>query len=288
MPSDPVREVTGGPSTPVKISTGHGPSRPVRVVTGHPSEPVRVVTHGPADPVRVIEGHFPTQYYRKILDELSTGLVAYWMLDEPVGTTGSYSVVDSGGTNDGTPSAVTFGETGIGDGKTAPLFNGTSSKIDVSVGNLATGFNGNEGSLIIWLKVSSAAVWASAAFSVALRIFTNGTNYFAVQKSGATSIINLTRDASGTAVGFSIATGSTLGWFCLGYTWSVAGSYYKKYFNGVETVVSQALTNYVGNITNSTIGLNLNSLWWPGYIAHVAVWNTKLSSSDMASLGTLA
>ena len=98
------------------------------------------------------------EYYEEIKYMLGDDLLAYWMMAEDSGPTG---IDSSGNGRDGTYSNVTLGQSGIGDGKTAASFNGTSSNLDVYSAGLSSVFPGDEGSFIIWSKMSSA-VWADS------------------------------------------------------------------------------------------------------------------------------
>ncbi|MCA9246691.1 MAG: PEP-CTERM sorting domain-containing protein [Planctomycetales bacterium] len=96
-----------------------------------------------------------------------SGLVANWALDEPLGTSGAGSVVDSWGalpnnpSYDGTPTGVTFGEPGatVRTG-TAALFNGSSEFISVG---FDSALNTASFTYTTWARVDGGAAAHRAA-----------------------------------------------------------------------------------------------------------------------------
>jgi hypothetical protein len=88
-------------------------------------------------------------YYGTVMN--TSGLVAYWRLGEPSGTT----VVDAFGTLDGTLTSGTLGTTGaiVGDSDTAYTFNGTT---DVAIVLTHASIELTSGTLEFWFKTASA------------------------------------------------------------------------------------------------------------------------------------
>ena len=223
-------------------------------------------------------------YFRRVQRTLPGNLIGYYTLSEPVGTTGAGSVKDSSGfANHATPTNVTFESNGIGDEKSAALFNGTTSIINATVNPLATSFNGNEGSFLFWAKITDATQWAAATFPTFIRVFVDVNNYIIVQKNGVN--ISIARKANSTVLSYIVPHGSTPIFLCTGMTWSVAGGFIKTYINGREINNVNILTNFIGTPTEIFIGANAaGSLVWPGLMAHVAIWNAPLTSDRMKSL----
>ena len=60
--------------------------------------------------------------------------------------------------------------TGIGDGSTAPQFDGTNDYNDVFSATLQGAFNGEEGTISVWAKVSGSGVWTDGARREVFRI----------------------------------------------------------------------------------------------------------------------
>src|SRR3990170_6915704 len=131
---------------------------------------------------------FDVQYFQHIKRLFGTALIGYWPLDEAAGAS---TVTDySGQSNNGTPSNVTFGQAGIGDGRTSALFvPASSSYVNVYSAGLNTDFNGAEGTLAIWAKVSAAGVWTDAAFKRFVFLRADDNNYVNLEKRNVSQVI---------------------------------------------------------------------------------------------------
>lgn len=100
--------------------------------------------------------------------------IAYWPLNEASGGTAE----DLSGNNyDGSYTGVDLGQTGIGDGNTAPYFDGTNDYVNIYSTGFRDVFNGAEGTVVIWAKVFNADVWTDGNVRYPTEFRVDGSNY---------------------------------------------------------------------------------------------------------------
>ena len=122
---------------------------------------------------------FRNDYAQRLKKLFEPSIVSYLPLDEPGG---SVAFDYSGKGRNGAYTAVTLGQNGIGDGRSAASFNGTSSLCNWHSAALAAAFNGAEGTLMAWAKVSSAGVWTDNAHRTIARVAVDTSNYIQLYK----------------------------------------------------------------------------------------------------------
>lgn len=221
---------------------------------------------------------------------MGLGPVAYWPLNEAAGGTAE----DISGNNlDGAYTAVTLGQTGIGDGNTAASFDGATSVCNIHSAGLDAAFPGVEGSLSAWIKVSGAGIWADALYHCMVRLMTNAGDQFMLMKTDG-ALIEWTCNMAGGATSTFVRTKliAPTAWTHLGLTWSHAGNRARAYYNGVqEGADSGALAAFVGVLTaaNTNIGAwtTAPNLIWSGTIAHVVLVGRELTATEMLGLATV-
>lgn len=216
--------------------------------------------------------------------------LAYLKLSEPVGTSGANSVIDaSGNVHHGTPTAVTFGATGIGDGLTAASFDGATSVIDWYSAGLAAAFLGSEVTLEVWCKVNAAADWTDGADHEIVNLSSNTTpaNYLRIGKTTTNNQLLLMYAAGGVARNVT-TTCSETGWIHLAIVASLTGNYCRFYLNGSQIGADQTVGTWGAPLSAVTtcIGsyIGAGSYIWHGTIAHVAVYNVALNPARIAML----
>ncbi len=227
-------------------------------------------------------------YNLKVLNTAPANLIGYWMLDEAAGTSGAGSVADSSGqANHATPTAVTFGTAGIGDGKTAASFDGATSYVSLPVASLTGDYNGDVGTAMAWLKVRAASVWGDGATRDPLVFNSDSDCYTVLRKSSGANALSVVRRAGGANVQLDYNT-TTTAWFHMAVTWTQAGNSLIMYINGAPVDTGDTLAAWAGTLDRSLIGavhpapVNV----WDGLIAHVAAWKTVLSPAQILALAT--
>lgn len=229
-------------------------------------------------------------YAQKVLNISPANLIAYWPLNEASGTT----ITDrSGNGRNGTYTGVDLGQTGIGDGGTAPFFDATNDRGDLYSAGLASAFSGAEGTVSLWLRANSAAVWSDATQRYLCRLQADGSNYLRIFKATTSNRITFEYGAGGTGETYQqTVTGTPATWCHLAATWSKAGDTFTPYFLGTAGTPQTTLGTFAGSLAATTtcigsaVGNSALSVWH-GWLAHVALWTTPLSAADVARLATL-
>ena len=273
--------IGGGPAQAVIIAGGDipqlgGPAIPVRYA------PLGSPTVGPAMPIYVVSGYLPSAYGALVQ---SLGPIAYWPMDEQSGTV---SVDQSGNGRNGAYTAVTLGQPGMGDGRTAASFDGTASINNVFSTSMQSAFGSAEGTIALWAKVANVGVWSDATVRRFATFQVDANNRVYIEKVAGANTFGYNYVAGGTAKNRNRTT-STTEWFHACLTWSKSNDQVIAYFNGVqEGATLTGLGVWAGSIvsTNTNIGANATTPTsvWSGLLAHAAVWNTPLSAAQVLTL----
>jgi hypothetical protein len=225
------------------------------------------------------------RYNPKVLAVRPANLIAYWPLNELAGAVAGN--MEGTADRDGAYTGVTLGEFGIGDGGRAPYFDGANDYVNIYTASLDGAFNGAEGTLMAWLKVSAEAVWTDGSFREAIELRVDNNNRVVVQKKN-TNVLAWTYVAGGVAREKTKAV-TPLGWFCMGFTWSAAANQAIPYYDGVsEGAIAGAVGVWAGALAATTTVIGAYSTIpvspWKGLIAHVALWTAPLAAAEMALL----
>lgn len=226
---------------------------------------------------------------RYIAKVKNLGPIGYWPMVENSGT---ISLDESGSRRDGVYTAVTLGQTGIGDGRTAASFNGTTSFNDIYTAGLAGAFNGNEGTLHMWIKASAVGIWTDAVARSLAYLQVNTNNRVSFDRLTSNNNVRVRHVGGATSKTVTIAAGPSTGWISLGMTWSDTADQMIAYLNGVQSGATQtALGTFVGSLVSTTTILGTENTTpvtlWSGFLAHAAVWATPLSAAQMLTLATV-
>lgn len=227
-------------------------------------------------------------YGAKLLSVQRAALLAYWPLSELSGTTAADA---SGNGRTGSYVNAVPGAQGVGDGRTAAGFDGTSDAINVYSASLRDAFNGSEGSLMAWAKVSGAGVWTDAANRNIVRVDSaTAGNLVFIRKTTTNNTLQLRYSAGSTdKIIATTAFGGALGWLHVALTWSKAADQVKAYVNGAQIGATQtSLGTWAGLPTSGAVAIgaasSIGAEAWAGSIAHVALWSTPLSAAEVARL----
>lgn len=232
-------------------------------------------------------------YWKRVLNTATSNLIGYWPLWEYSGTVanniGSGTTTRNGAYN----SAVSTWPTaeGIGDGNVAPTFDGANDYVNVYSAGLAGAFNGAEGTMMLWVKVSAAGIWSDGNTHQLFDCAVDADNRVCIGKSSSVNKIFFTYAAGGTVEG-PTASVSSLDWINVCWTWSKTGNLCIPYINGVAGSTATDLGTWSGSLASTlcTIGIRDTAsplYYWNGKTAHCALWNTVLTPTQVAYLGTL-
>lgn len=224
----------------------------------------------------------PTAAHKDYIDRvLATNPIAYWPLDEKSGTVARCRVNPA--QNALYPrdvSAMTIAE-GIGDGNTAPHFNGTSDKVNLLTSALQSAWNGAECTIMGWAKVHST--WDTSDWRDLFYCNADGDNWYRILKLGANNLYFWT-EQNNVPKGEGIAT-TTVEWFQWAITSSVSGDFQRYYKNGVEDAeLDTGLGTWAGTLAEAWIGATVSANFWYGWECHVAIWDSAQTGSIIAEL----
>jgi hypothetical protein len=220
------------------------------------------------------------------------GPIAYWPLNEPGGTVAQCLVNPAqNGTYSSDVSTWPIG-TGIGDGNTAPRFDGANDVVDVQSVPFAAALDGDEGTAAIWCKVENVGVWTDAAQHYAFYTVDTAdyNEYIGLFKFTTNSQLRYRYAAGGVLESISRDGVTALGWFHMAITWSAAADEVKAYYNGAQTGATQAgLGAWAGGVDVSRIGAQdaIPTNPWQGWLAHCIVFDRVLPQSIIADLATV-
>lgn len=229
----------------------------------------------------------PKPYYRRILAMFP---VAYWPLNEASGTT----MTDIKNGYNGTYTAVTLGQPGIGDGLTAAFFNGTSAYAQIlgaNLTNLAAAFNKDEFTIMAWARVANAGVWSDATqrrilyfgFSV-----DEANNHFYLRKNTTANQARGGRAGNAVHRAIDYTTSGPTGWFHLAMRSSMTEGAVRLYYNGAEVgTPGTGIAAIQGSIAKAQFAMTDAAYLWSGWLAHIALFNRALSPSEIQKAATL-
>lgn len=230
----------------------------------------------------------PQAYTNKVRAIAPPNLLAYWPLADVIGST---TLTDESGNNrHGAYTAVVLGQQGV-DGRRAALFDGSTSYGNVYSAGLAGAFNGGEGTVALWVRVSGAGVWTDATQRWMIGISVNANNRVLINKQVADRQILYFYAAGGTSKSVALNNVTTTGWLHIALTWSKSGDALKAYVNGAQTGATQTgLGTWAGALsaTSTVLGAasTVPATVWSGLEQHVAIWDTPLSAPQIATLAS--
>lgn len=207
-------------------------------------------------------------YASKITNLFGGSIVSYLPLSEPSGSV----AYDIGGRGlNGAYSNVTLAQPGIGDGRTAASFDGSTSLIDWYSAGLAAAFSGTLGGAGIWAKVSAAGVWTDATARYLFNLQVDGNNILSVRKHTVNNTLRFT--GLGGGVGNVVdAVLSPTAWFHIGLSWNDTANRIDCYVNGVSVGNTASLGTWAGALAATTTAIgSLNTTpgsVWSGLLAH--------------------
>ena len=295
------RNLMGGAQTPIVVLNDNdsvdqggqykliaGPAQPMIV------QPSGRIQGGAAKVVYPIDAQgnydygFPrSDYAARVLSIERDSLIGFWPQDE---LAGAISYDASPEQNNGAYTGVTLGQPGIGDGRTVPFFDGATSFNNIYSAGLNADFDGTEGTLLIWGRVTNAGVWTDGISRRLLTIEVDANNYIIIDKGGANSIRGIYR-AGGTTETATQAGITTLDYFSFAMSWSVIADEVRYYYNGAWFETDTVLGAWVGPIlaNRAIIGAaNIAPAFpWDGWLGPALLNTAVLTDAQIAYLSTL-
>lgn len=219
-------------------------------------------------------------YASKITNLFGGSIIGWWDQGEASGTA---SLDRSTSPANGTYSNVTLAQPGIGDGQTSALYNGTSSRSDIGATGFPAKFNGLEGAIGMWLKVSAVGVWTDATARNVISISVDGTTTAQLLRDASNNSFTFGYNAGGVSRTRNATSQTTVDWFHVILSWSDSGDAMWAYLNGAAVGAVQTIGTWAGTpATNRCfIGSRLSGAdFWSGYIQHPIVLNRAPTAAE--------
>lgn len=134
-----------------------------------------------------------------------------------------------------------------------------SSDFDGSIDNVSlkatdgNGFNGNEGAVIAWVKMSGAGDWTDGADRRFFFFQADASNLTSIRKSSTNNTIASNYTAGGVSRSSNYAANST-DWIMVAVTWSLSANEVKHYYNCVQQGATATPGAWVGNPITMILG----------------------------------
>jgi hypothetical protein len=229
-----------------------------------------------------------------VLGIQSANLIAYWPLNETSGTNAvnmeGTAARDAPYNSDVSTWPVA---TGIGDGGTAPTYDGTNDSVNIYSASLDGVFDGSEFTISLWFKVSAVGVWTDGANRTAILIGTDTPgNVIEFEKSAVGNRLDFEYTAGSTTKLVSRGSTTSTDWIHLAMTVSAGADEMKAYYNGSQTGATQTTLGTWADALKTTSCAIGSAGGVPaevtnGYIAHVAIWDSALIAATIAELATV-
>jgi lysophospholipase L1-like esterase len=210
--------------------------------------------------------------------------LGYYPLSEPSGT----AILDrSGNGRSGAYKAAgepLLGQSGSGDGLTAPLFDASNDYGNLAASGLLPVLNGAEGAIALWVNANVDA--SRYAFFLSA----DASNQIYIRKQATANQFICTHLGGGT--GKTAVLALTLNaWYHLVWSWSAAAGQALVWVNGEPGASPAAgLGTFAGTPTVCVIGASsaAGASAWGGKLAHLALWSTPRKVGDVALLARKA
>lgn len=230
-------------------------------------------------------------YQQKIKALFGSSVIALWPLTDTSGTT----MTDvSGNLRNGSYSGVALANALGPKGKMVGYWDGSVAYADAYSASLAGAFNGQEGSEIIWCKVSGVGVWTDGAARYAHYMAVNANNFVGMYRAVGNDDFGWTYRAAagGLKTVTNTSMGSPTGWLLTGLTWSLSNGRVRAYLNGSQQGSDVALADTWSGalgVTNTLVGAasTTPTYVWRGWLAYAMVLNREATAPEMAQVYSL-
>jgi hypothetical protein len=203
----------------------------------------------------LVMGGKSTPYYQQMLARFGSDVVAYLRMADAVGAVAAADA--SGNSRPGTPTDVTFGVAGIGDGATAADFNGASSQVQWDT---PAAFPRVTGAMFAWIKPFSDAN-AHAAFYI-----TSGGDFVLITKRTddliGVQVVGGGAFKQANSLSYGVTTGE---WVLLTVTWNMTAGTMDCYINNTVFANITGLGATFDEMAYCLIGAGSGSYWKSNY-----------------------
>ena len=217
---------------------------------------------------------------------LSYTPLVYYPMSEAAGAA-CVNVSALGAVANGVYTGVTLGQPGIGDGGTAPYFDGTNDYATMPSDAVITTFNGQEVTVSAWFKLD-AGEWANGTFRMVVNLAADANNYIYMRKRFAN---DMAFEYKGGGVEDHVYHAmNPAAWTHVALTASRTADELKAYVSGGQVGATQGTlgvhTNVLGTWYIGSVSA-IPAQTWKGHIAHVTVFDSALPVESILDLATV-
>ena len=175
-------------------------------------------------------------------------------------------------------------------------FDGSNDFVNLYSADLNSAFNPDEGTLLVFAKVSGSGVWTDGTTRILVNLQVDANNRVELRKASGNNQLSGFYIAGGTSDSATQTGVTTTDFFMLALTWSKSADQLKLFLNGVQVgSTATTLGTWVGNL--ATTGVAVGALTtaaanpFSGQISHPTLVNRALSDAEIyriAKLGGVA
>lgn len=221
---------------------------------------------------------------------LNLSPIAYWPLWEASGGTAEDI---SGNDRDATAIGVTWGQDGIGDGRTAPYFDGVNDYINIRTASLLAAWSWTAYSILAWIKPTAAAWTDGNIHYVFSWVVVFNTNHIIIRKTTTNNQLNFNIAHAGTIDQITYNTSGPSDFVPIVLTVDEnagATGEMKAYLGGAQIGATQTgIGTGAGDANPGVLGsFNTGPFQaWLGHLAHVALFDYALTATQVARVSSL-
>jgi hypothetical protein len=175
-------------------------------------------------------------------------------------------------------------------GGSVPYFDGANDFLNLYSAAMASAFNGNLGTLMVWIKARTAGIWTDATTRYIAYLKVDSGNYLRFYKTTTDNQFIIARAASTHAEQISTTSmGGSTAWHCILMHWDDAGTNeVRHYIDGSQVGSTIEAYTFVGSLASDQslagAGTSVPNYVWDGYLAHLALWDRVLTPAEISML----
>ncbi len=229
-------------------------------------------------------------YLAKLLTIQPASLIALWPMTE---TGGSVAEDKSTERNDGAYTGVTLNNSTFKNGRPVGLWDGTNDFNNVYSAGFDADFDGDDFTIAIWAKVSSAAVWTDGASRHMMFIKTDvAGNRAYVNKRTGNNALEVARFGNSVNKSAVLTGQSTTDWFHFAITYDGTADELKFWIDAVQVGGTKTLNGaWAGALSATEVTIGANSTIpgsvWDGFLAYAAIWKVALTPAEVLEVATV-
>lgn len=193
-----------------------------------------------------------------------------------------------GAAANGAYSGVTLAQIAAPGGGLAPKWDGINDTLNFYSAVLAANYNGNGGTILIWVKPHNISEWTVAATRQWIRLDADVNNANGLRKANINTIHHAHVGGGVSTAVYNVITPFD-SWALMSITYDDTANQTVCYFNGSQIGGTLSpVGTWVGApaVNSCHIGSTGSGSYWNGYLAHGAVFNTVLTPAKIAEIYT--